>query len=341
MDRREQTDWTETADDRTDESAGAKSDETGPDPATAGGEGTVAQRLKRVTRYASEAAKTGPAEPAAARREPEPSIDELLQPTPPAAPPEEAAQHHPAPAADAQPQPASSVESRPEPAPASDIAQSTAAREAPRPDVPEFEAPVEGTAAIADVEPEPEPDPGPVPVPDETAVAAPATGEHAIELAPAVPEAPTEPAAIQAQPEGPPAGQPADQHKEADASAESPESTAADGEILTVGRGIRLVAKLCECAELLVEGHLEATARAGHLMVGRGGHFIGSAEVDTAEIHGHFEGNLTVAKRLHISATGSVAGTTCYQEIVIDAGGQVMGNAQRLSENAEAGNTAA
>ena len=53
------------------------------------------------------------------------------------------------------------------------------------------------------------------------------------------------------------------------------------------------------------------------------------------------EGNLTVAKRLHISATGSVAGTTCYQEIVIDAGGQVMGNAQRLSEHSEAGNTAA
>jgi cytoskeletal protein CcmA (bactofilin family) len=316
--------------------------------------------LKRVTRYASEAGRTEPPEPAAApdestqqaagsagtagsdpapataRRDPEPSIDELLQPTPavpaqPAALPEEAVQHHSAPAPDARPQPASSVESRHEPAPASDIAQSMAAREAPRPDVPEFEAPAEGPAAIADVEPEPGP------VTDETAVAAPATGEHAIELADAVPDTRIEPAAVQAQPEVPPAGQP----EEAGASAESPEPAAADGEVLTVGRGIRLVAKLCECAELLVEGHLEATARAGHLMVGRGGHFIGSAEVDTAEIHGHFEGNLTVAKRLHISATGSVAGTTCYQEIVIDAGGQVMGNAQRLSEHSEAGNTAA
>ena len=91
----------------------------------------------------------------------------------------------------------------------------------------------------------------------------------------------------------------------------------------------------------VVEGHLEATARARHLMVARGGRFIGSAEVDTAEIHGHFEGNLTVAKRLYIPATGSVAGTTCYQEIVIDAGGQIMGNAQRLSEPAEPGDNAA
>ena len=115
----------------------------------------------------------------------------------------------------------------------------------------------------------------------------------------------------------------------------------ADGEVLTVGRGIRLVAKLCECAELLVEGHLEATARARHLVVAQGGRFIGSAAVDTAEIHGHFEGNLTVAKRLLIPATGSVAGTTCYQEIVIEAGGRIMGNTQRLSEPAAPGDSAA
>ena len=74
--------------------------------------------------------------------------------------------------------------------------------------------------------------------------------------------------------------------------------TSAPGQTLTVGRGIRLVAKACECDGLTVEGHLEATAQARTLMVSKGGSFIGSAEVATADIHGTFEGNLTVSERL-------------------------------------------
>ncbi len=175
-------------------------------------------------------------------------------------------------------------------------------------------------------EPQPEPAAGAVSEPE------PATAQQPAEVPPAPVAEPAQPAAdVHAQPVPPPTGE----------AAEPQAQGSADGEVLTVGRGIRLVAKLCECAELLVEGHLEATARARHLLVAQGGRFIGSAEVDTAEIHGHFEGNLTVAKRLLIPATGSVAGTTCYQEIVIEAGGRIMGNTQRLSEPAAPGDTAA
>jgi cytoskeletal protein CcmA (bactofilin family) len=103
-----------------------------------------------------------------------------------------------------------------------------------------------------------------------------------------------------------------------------------DSEVLSVGRGIRLVAKLCECSELLIEGHLEATARARQIQVAKSGRFIGSAEVEYAEIHGHCEGELTVSEKLYVSRTGRVSGTTHYREIVIEAGGQIMGTTHLL-----------
>lgn len=111
--------------------------------------------------------------------------------------------------------------------------------------------------------------------------------------------------------------------------ADSP-SALVEKQVLTVGRGIRLVAKVCECESLTVEGHLEAAAHANSLVVVEGGCFMGSAEVEEAEISGTVEGNLTVSKRLTIRPTGRVSGTTRYQEIVIEAGGQILGTPQCL-----------
>ncbi len=145
-----------------------------------------------------------------------------------------------------------------------------------------------------------------------------------------------QPQALQNQEDGPPAGAPEQQAPVAEPPAPMAETGPDDSEVLTVGRGIRLVAKLCECAELLVEGHLEATARTRQLQLAKGGRFIGSAEVEYAEIHGNYEGELTVSEKLYISPTGSVSGTTRYREIVIEAGGQIMGNTQHLPDEGEA-----
>jgi cytoskeletal protein CcmA (bactofilin family) len=110
---------------------------------------------------------------------------------------------------------------------------------------------------------------------------------------------------------------------------------AEDAQTLNVGRGIRLVAKVCECDGLTIEGHLEATAQAKTIVVTQGGRFIGNAEVEEADIAGCVEGNLTVSKRLTIRPTGSVSGTTRYQEIVIEAGGQILGTSQCLDGASE------
>lgn len=107
--------------------------------------------------------------------------------------------------------------------------------------------------------------------------------------------------------------------------------SAEDG-ILTVGRGIRLIAKMCECTELFVEGHLEANAKARTLKVAEGGKFIGTAQVEFADIHGQFEGELTASEKLIIHAAGSVSGSASYCEIVIEAGGRIMGKSQSLAK---------
>ena len=60
----------------------------------------------------------------------------------------------------------------------------------------------------------------------------------------------------------------------------------------------------------------------------RAGLFKGSASIEEAEIHGRFEGNLTVRKRLLIKATGRVSGTIRYGQIEIECGGQISGDVQ-------------
>jgi cytoskeletal protein CcmA (bactofilin family) len=55
------------------------------------------------------------------------------------------------------------------------------------------------------------------------------------------------------------------------------------------------------------------------------GAFRGSAEIDIAEIHGEFDGALTVRQKLVIHSTGKVSGKIRYGKVVIEEGGQLSG----------------
>ena len=55
------------------------------------------------------------------------------------------------------------------------------------------------------------------------------------------------------------------------------------------------------------------------------GAFRGSAEIDIAEIHGEFDGSLTVREKLVIFSTGKVTGKIRYGKVVIEEGGQLSG----------------
>ena len=61
------------------------------------------------------------------------------------------------------------------------------------------------------------------------------------------------------------------------------------------------------------------------IQISERGAFKGAAEIDIAEIHGQFDGNLTVRQKLTIYATGKVSGKIRYGKVVIEEGGQLTG----------------
>ncbi len=98
------------------------------------------------------------------------------------------------------------------------------------------------------------------------------------------------------------------------------------GSKLTVGPNIKLKGvEITDCDTLVVEGLVEATMDSRVIQISEHGAFKGSAEIDIAEIHGEFDGNLTVRQKLVIYATGKVTGKIRYGKLVIEEGGQLAG----------------
>ncbi|GAB2461298.1 hypothetical protein GCM10027082_10190 [Comamonas humi] len=113
--------------------------------------------------------------------------------------------------------------------------------------------------------------------------------------------------------------------KSADTEAASSSSESA-GSKLTVGPNIKLKGvEITDCDTLVVEGTVEATMNSRVIQIAAQGAFRGSAEIDIAEIHGEFEGNLTVRDKLVIFGSGRVHGKIRYGKVIIEEGGQLTG----------------
>ena len=98
------------------------------------------------------------------------------------------------------------------------------------------------------------------------------------------------------------------------------------GSKLTVGPNIKLKGvEITDCDTLVVEGTVEATMDSRVIQIAEKGAFRGSAEIDIAEIHGEFDGTLTVREKLVIFSTGKVSGKIRYGKVVIEEGGQLSG----------------
>ena len=110
------------------------------------------------------------------------------------------------------------------------------------------------------------------------------------------------------------------------AAAAQTQAAADNGARLTVGANIKLKGvEITDCDTLAVEGTVEATINARVIQIADKGAFKGTAEIDTAEIRGLFEGTLTVRQKLIIYPTGKVTGKVRYGKIVIEEGGQLSG----------------
>ena len=105
---------------------------------------------------------------------------------------------------------------------------------------------------------------------------------------------------------------------------------------LSVGRDIRLTGELKSCESLIVEGVVNLDLQGTkYLEVLEGGTFAGSAMVESAEIAGSFEGDLTVTGLLTIHPSGRINGNITTSELQLERGGMMCGNLQMTGKSAE------
>ena len=115
----------------------------------------------------------------------------------------------------------------------------------------------------------------------------------------------------------------------ASATAKEPSAAETSGSKLIVGPNIKLKGvEITDCDTIVVEGLVEATIYAREIQIDKPGAFKGAAHVDTGEIHGEFDGDLTVADKLTIFSSGKVSGKIRYGKLVIEEGGQLSGDVQ-------------
>lgn len=140
-----------------------------------------------------------------------------------------------------------------------------------------------------------------------------------------------------------PATTPLSSSSSVSSSAAAASSAAKDsGSKLTVGPNIKLRGvEITDCDTLVVEGTVEATMNSRVIQIAPAGAFHGTAEIDVAEIHGMFEGTLTVREKLVIYATGKVSGTIRYGKVVIEEGGELTGEISAGAGSAARSNSSA
>ena len=102
------------------------------------------------------------------------------------------------------------------------------------------------------------------------------------------------------------------------------------GGVLVIGSEIQVKGEIGSCETLVVEGRLEAAVEVGSLELAAGGVFEGQAEVDGADVAGHFEGDLVVRGELLLRPTARIHGKIRYGRIVIEGGGEISGDVSVL-----------
>jgi cytoskeletal protein CcmA (bactofilin family) len=110
-----------------------------------------------------------------------------------------------------------------------------------------------------------------------------------------------------------------------------------EGKRLVVGREIVLTGEIRACDRLVVEGRVEAALTDSRsIEIAASGVFKGKAQIETAEISGHFEGDLVVTQKMTIHSTGRVFGNIRYGQIEIARGGVISGQIDVLAGSAAA-----
>ncbi|WP_374369652.1 polymer-forming cytoskeletal protein [Dongia sp.] len=114
----------------------------------------------------------------------------------------------------------------------------------------------------------------------------------------------------------------------------APRSGEAEQKKLIVGRDIFLNGEIRTCDSLVVEGKVEAVLSDCRAMdIAGSGEFRGSAEIESADISGRFDGDLVVRQRLTIRASGKVLGKIRYGQLEVERGGVISGTIEALADS--------
>ena len=109
------------------------------------------------------------------------------------------------------------------------------------------------------------------------------------------------------------------------------------GSKLIVGPNIKLKGvEIHDCDTLVVEGRVEATMVSRTIQIAEHGAFEGKVDVDVAEIRGSFQGEMTARKKLVIHASGRVGGKIRYGKMLVQEGGEMVGDIAALHEGPNA-----
>lgn len=118
-----------------------------------------------------------------------------------------------------------------------------------------------------------------------------------------------------------------------DQPAAAPRAGETDHKKLIVGREIILNGEIRTCDFLVVEGRVEAVLNdCRQIDIASSGQFKGSADIESADISGRFDGDLTVHGRLTVRATGRVFGKVKYGQLEVERGGIISGTVESLPE---------
>lgn len=122
------------------------------------------------------------------------------------------------------------------------------------------------------------------------------------------------------------------------ATAPAPRGNEVEQKKLIVGRDIFLNGEIRTCDSLVVEGKVEAVLSDCRAMdIAGSGEFRGSAEIETADISGRFDGDLVVRQRLTIRASGRVMGKIRYGQLEVERGGAISGTIEALADSQGSG----
>src|SRR5437588_2709067 len=81
-----------------------------------------------------------------------------------------------------------------------------------------------------------------------------------------------------------------------------------DRRTMIVGPGMAFTGEITSCDRLIVEGSIDASlSKCQYVIIAETGLFNGHASTDNADVHGRFQGELVVGKRLLIRAGGHVS----------------------------------